>query len=180
MLEGCAFTRCRDVIDRMAAIGVATDSVLLMGGGLPRAGFAPDSHRCRPPQSRGSGLYRYLASGGGDAAAVAAGLIADSRRQPKAIGGIRHAYLPTLSGMLILMGPPAALSPLFQSLKPFFASTGEGTPSVATMLIGAAHDDSRHHHARIRRYLSRIPMAARIFKLKRAPNARSPAWKAIW
>ena len=32
VLEGCAFAM-RDVVDRLAALGVATDSLLLLGGG---------------------------------------------------------------------------------------------------------------------------------------------------
>lgn len=120
VLEGCAFAM-RDVIDRMAAIGVATDSILLMGGGAKSRLWAQIRADVGRRKVEVQDCIDTSPVAAGMLAAVAAGLIADIPAATKAIGGIRHTYLPDERHADSYEAAYAAYRRLFQSLKPFFA-----------------------------------------------------------
>jgi xylulokinase len=122
VMEGCAFAM-RDVIDRMAEIGMATDSILLLGGGAKsrlwaqmRADIArrpvavPD---CIDTSPVAAALL----------AAIAAGHVADIPAAMRSIGSIRETYAPDTGRAVEYECAYAVYRRLFQSLKPFFADT---------------------------------------------------------
>lgn len=122
VLEGCAFAM-RDVIDRMADLGVATESILLLGGGAKsrlwaqmradisgRPVMVPDSVDTSPVAAA-------------MLAAVAGGIVADLSTATRTVGNSRITYAPDYGRAGTYNAAYQAYRRLFQALKPIFVDS---------------------------------------------------------
>lgn len=119
VLEGCAFAM-RDVIDHLAALGVATESLLLLGGGAKSALWAqmradivrrsaevPANVDCAPI---GAAMLAAVATGSHDTLAAAA----------SALDGRMQRFHPRAETVAAYDTAYARYRALFQSLTPLF------------------------------------------------------------
>jgi xylulokinase len=125
LLEGLAFAM-RDVVERLASLGVATDEVLLLGGGarsrlwaqiradlLQRPVLLSNLADSSP---LGAGLLAAVASGGFASLDEAASAIAPETRRIEPNAGARAAYDDAYG----------RYRRLFDSLRPMFAEPVAG------------------------------------------------------
>jgi xylulokinase len=119
LLEGCAFAM-RDVIDRLAQMGVATQSILLQGGGAR-------SRIWGQIRADLTGLRAYLPQefdssplGAAMLAAVAAGRIADLRQAAALVRGERQPLEPTPAHKSAYDEAYGRYRRLFAALKPLY------------------------------------------------------------
>lgn len=120
LLEGCAFAM-RDVIDRLAQMGLATDSILLLGGGARSriwgqiradlTGLPVQSPKETDSSPIGAAML----------AAVAAGKIADLREAAALRRGARETLLPETGHKAAYDEAYDRYRRLFAALKPLYA-----------------------------------------------------------
>jgi xylulokinase len=128
VLEGCAFAM-RDVAERLVELGVALDSILLLGGGAKSdlwAGIRADLTGLpveRPAVADTSPL------GAAMLAAVAAGLQPDLTACARLLGGGSATIAPDPGKRAAYDAAYGAYRRLFDSLRPLFETeAGEGGP----------------------------------------------------
>jgi len=120
VLEGCAFAM-RDVVDHLAELGVATDSLLLLGGGAHSALWAQmraDIVR------RGVEIPANVDSapiGAAMLAAVAIGAFDTLGTAAQALGGRMQRLQPRSDNAAAYDAAYARYRALFQSLTPLFS-----------------------------------------------------------
>ncbi|MGH6879879.1 xylulokinase [Hypericibacter sp.] len=119
VLEGCAFAM-RDVTDRLAQMGLRTDSLLLLGGGARsriwgqiRADLTGLPVQV-PPEIDGSPV------GAAMLAAVAAGRIADLRQAAALVSGARQTLQPVPGHKAVYDDAYDRYRRLFAALKPLY------------------------------------------------------------
>jgi xylulokinase len=127
LLEGCAFAM-RDVVERLAGMGVPAGHILLMGG----AARDPTWARIRADSS---GLPVLLAAepdsapiGAAMLASVAAGLQPDLRACAAGLAGSRERLEPDPRNREAYERAYRDYRLLFECLRPMFASAGEQEP----------------------------------------------------
>jgi len=119
LLEGCAFAM-RDVTDRLAQIGLKTESLLLLGGGARSRiwGQIRADLTGLPVQ-----LPQEIESspiGAAMLAAVAAGRIADLRQAAALVRGTRQSLQPIPDHKVVYDGAYDRYRRLFAALKPLY------------------------------------------------------------
>jgi xylulokinase len=129
LLEGCAFAM-RDVTDRLAQMGLATESILLLGGGARsriwgqiRADLT--SLSVQLPQETDSSPM-----GAAMLAAVAAGRVADLRQAAALIRGTRQTLQPITAHKAVYDEAYGRYRRLFAALKPIYQPVASATPPV--------------------------------------------------
>jgi xylulokinase len=119
VMEGCAYAM-RDVIDRLGELGVATDSIVLMGGGARSplwsqiradvAGMAVERARHVDTCPVGAAML----------AAVAAGVVPDLGRAAELVATERESVAPVAGRAAIYREMHARYRLLFESLRPLY------------------------------------------------------------
>jgi len=127
LLEGCAFAM-RDVTDRIVQMGLATHSILLLGGGAKsriwgqiRADLTGLSVAL-PNEADSSPI------GAAMLAAVAAGGIADLRQAASLVRGTRETLQPVADNKAVYDDAYARYRRLFAALKPLYEPAAPATP----------------------------------------------------
>jgi xylulokinase len=125
VLEGCAFA-ARDVIDRLAALGFATDELLLCGGGATSALWA-QIHADIAGRTATIAAYPEYACGIGAAvlAAVAAGLYPDLDSATGELAPPRAHVEPRVEARASCDDAYTRYRALFDALKPLFGSRAD-------------------------------------------------------
>jgi xylulokinase len=122
LLEGCAFAM-RDVTDRLVQMGLATESILLLGGGAR-------SRIWGQIRADLTGLTVQLAKeadsspiGAAMLAAVAAGRVADLRQAAPLVGGACETLQPVAAHKSAYDDAYGRYRRLFAALKPIYEPT---------------------------------------------------------
>jgi len=119
VLEGCAFAM-RDVVERLAALGVATDHLLLLGGGAKSRLWAQIHADCANRPARLPALRDHAALGAACLAAVAGGVqgaLADCAGLVSARG---ETITPDAGRRAAYDDAHGAYRRLFDSLRPMY------------------------------------------------------------
>jgi xylulokinase len=124
VLEGCAFAM-RDVIDHLDALGIATDSILLLGGGAKSRLWAQiradiSGRVVEVPESVDTSPIAAALLG-----AVAARIAGNLSDATQAMGGVTRTHAPNGGFAGAYEEAYRAYAKLFQSLKPFFGADGD-------------------------------------------------------
>jgi xylulokinase len=121
LLEGCAFAM-RDVIERLSAMGLAVESILLLGGGARSRNWAQIRADIAGLPVTVARETDSSAVGAAMLAGVAAGLFGGIREVAGLVGGTAEQFLPIAERRNTYDEAHAAYRRLFQSLKPMFGS----------------------------------------------------------
>ncbi len=120
-LEGCAFAM-RDVVERLAEMGVATDELLLLGGGAKSRLWAQIRADCTGRPARIPVVRDTSPVGAAMCAAVAGGLQADLLGCAKLVGEVAERLDPQTAARPAYDEAHGAYRRLFDSLRPMFAA----------------------------------------------------------
>ncbi len=130
VLEGCAFAM-RDVIDHLQALGVATESILLLGGGAKSRLWAQmradiSGRAVAVPESVDTSPVAAALLG-----AVAAGIVADLPTATRELGSVGRIHTPNGAHAAAYESAYQIYGDLFRSLKPLFGEhTSTGRAAV--------------------------------------------------
>jgi xylulokinase len=119
LLEGCAFAM-RDVTDRLAQMGVATDSLLLLGGGARSRIWGQIRADLTGLPVQWPREIDSSPIGAAMLAAVAAGRIADLRQAAALVSGKRETLQPVPGRKAVYDDAYARYRRLFAALKPLY------------------------------------------------------------
>lgn len=125
-LEGCAFAM-RDVIERLIALGVTVESLLLLGGGARSRTWAQIRADCTGLPAELPVMTDTSPLGAAICAAVAGGIQPDIRSCAALVGGIAGTVEPDIGARSAYDDAYGAYCQLFDSLRPMFESAGPGT-----------------------------------------------------
>ena len=120
VLEGCAFAM-RDVVDRLSEMGIATDGLLLLGGGAASRVWAGIRADCTGRSAEVPKLRDTSPVGAAMCAAVAAGLHDDLLDCAASVGTIAETVEPDPARKGAYDDAYGAYRRLFDSLGPMFA-----------------------------------------------------------
>lgn len=123
VLEGCAFAM-RDIAERLREMGVATDSILLMGGGARSALWGQIRADLTGITVEIPAHVDTSPIGAAMLASVAAGLQPDLAAAAAMLGPPVHTHEPSSANRARYDDAYASYRLLFDSLKPMFAVTG--------------------------------------------------------
>lgn len=129
MLEGCAFAM-RDVIERLRAMGLAIDTVILLGGGARSGIWAQIRADIAGMPVLVPREIDSSAVGAAMLAGVAGGVFGGLREAAGLVDGVADRFLPATERRIVYDEAYAAYRRLFRSLKPMFEA-GPGAAAGA-------------------------------------------------
>lgn len=124
VLEGCAFAM-RDVVERLAELGVAANELLLLGGGAKSRLWAQIRADCTGLPAQIPVVRDTSPVGAAMCAAVAGGLQADLVGCAGLVGAVAETVAPQAAERPAYDEAHAAYRRLFDSLRPMFAAQGQ-------------------------------------------------------
>jgi len=119
VLEGCAFAM-RDVVERLAALGVATDHLLLLGGGAKSRLWAQIRADCAGLPARIPASRDHAALGAACLAAIAGGVLGALADCAGAVSARAETVAPAADRRAAYDDAYHAYRRLFDSLRPMY------------------------------------------------------------
>jgi len=124
VLEGCAFA-LRDVVERLAELGVAAERLLLLGGGARSRIWAQIRADCTGLPAEIPELRDTSPMGAAICAAVAGGLQPDIAACARCVGAVAETLAPDPGRRAAYDAAYGRYRALFDSLRPMFARGAE-------------------------------------------------------
>jgi xylulokinase len=123
VLEGCAFAM-RDVVERLDELAVATESLLLLGGGAKSRLWAEIRADCTGLPAQIPVTRDTSPVGAAICAAVAGGIHPDLVDCAARVGEVAETVTPEAGARVVYDGAYASYRRLFDSLRPMFGAEG--------------------------------------------------------